>query len=82
MGRSQRSKRALELLGAAKSGGEPTREQDEARRSPTMKSLGERVLKEHASIRCKPSTQAEYKRAVELFINPVLWRPQGGRGAA
>lgn len=68
----QARSRALEILGAAKSGGEPTRKQDEARRSPTMKSLGERVLKEHASIRCKPSTQAEYKRSVELFINPVM----------
>jgi len=64
--------RALEILSDAKSGGEPTRERDEARRSPTVKSLGERVLKEHASIRCKPSTQAEYKRSVELFINPIM----------
>lgn len=64
--------RAYELLSEAKSGGDPMREQDEARRSPTVKGLGERVLKEHAAVHCKPSTQAEYKRSVELFINPAI----------
>ncbi len=27
-------------------------------------------MKEHVALRCKPTTQAEYKRSVELFINP------------
>lgn len=64
--------RAFELLSEAKIGGDPMREADEARRSPTMKGLGERVLKEHAAVHCKPSTQAEYKRSVEIFINPRM----------
>ncbi len=64
--------RAYEILGEAKGGGDPAREHDEARRSPTVKSLGERFLVEHVSAHCKPSTQAEYKRSVELFINPKV----------
>lgn len=67
--------RAFEILSEAKGGGDPMREFDESRRSPTMRGLGERFLLEHALLRCKPSTQAEYKRSVELFINPKI----GGR---
>jgi integrase len=37
-----------------------------------MKGLSERFLKEHVAVRCKSSTQAEYKRSVELFINPKI----------
>jgi integrase len=37
-----------------------------------MKALGERFLKQHVAIHCKPSTQAEYKRSAELFINPKI----------
>ena len=37
-----------------------------------MKGLGERFLQEHVALRCKATTQAEYKRSAELFINPKL----------
>jgi integrase len=64
--------RAHELLSEAKNGRDPAKELDQARKAPTMKGLGERFLKEHVALRCKPTTQAEYKRSVELFINPKL----------
>jgi integrase len=64
--------RAFEILSEAKGGRDPAKGLDEARKAPTMKGLGERFLKEHVAVRCKPSTQAEYKRSVELFINPKL----------
>ena len=64
--------RAHEILSEAKAGRDPAKELDQARKSPTMKGLGERFLKEHVAVRCKPSTQAEYKRSVELFINPKI----------
>lgn len=60
---------ALQIISQAKAGGDPARERDQARIAPTMKGLGERFLKEHAAVRCKPSTQAEYRRSVELFVN-------------
>jgi integrase len=64
--------RAFEILSEAKGGRDPAREHDQERKAPTVKGLGERFLKEHVAVRCKPSTQAEYKRSVELFINPKL----------
>ena len=38
----------------------------------TMKELGERFLTQYVPVRCKPSTQAEYRRAVELFLDPFF----------
>ena len=64
--------RAHEIISEAKAGRDPAHELDQARKAPTMKGLGERFLKEHVAVRCKPSTQAEYKRSVELFINPKI----------
>ncbi len=64
--------RAFEILSEAKGGRDPAKELDQARKAPTMKGLGERFLDEHVAVRCKPSTQAEYKRSVELFINPKI----------
>lgn len=64
--------KAYLILGAAKNGDDPARELDQARKSPTVKEVGERFLKEHVAVRCKSSTQREYKRSVELFINPKL----------
>jgi integrase len=64
--------RAHEIISEAKAGRDPAKEFDQARKAPTVKGLGERFLKEHVAVRCKPSTQAEYKRSVELFINPKI----------
>jgi integrase len=64
--------RAHEIISEAKAGRDPAQELDQTRKSPTIKSLGERFLAEHVAVRCKPSTQGEYKRSVELFINPKI----------
>jgi integrase len=64
--------RAHEIISEAKAGRDPAKEQDQARKAPTMKGLGERFLMEHVALRCKPSTQIEYKRAIVNFINPKL----------
>ncbi len=64
--------RAFEILSEAKAGRDPAKELDQARKAPTMKGLGERFLQEHVALRCKATTQAEYKRSAELFINPKL----------
>lgn len=64
--------KAHQIISEAKAGNDPVKELDQTRKAPTMKELGERFLKEHVAVRCKPSTQGEYKRSVELFINPKL----------
>jgi integrase len=64
---------ALRMLGSVRGGdGDPAAARDRERQSLTMVALGERFLKEHVAVRCKPSTQYEYKRSVELFINPFF----------
>jgi integrase len=50
----------------------PTAEMEALRNAITVKSLGERFLEEYVPIHCKPSTQGEYKRCVEFFINPEI----------
>ena len=42
------------------------------RKSPTMKDLGQRVLDEYVPTYCRPTTEREYRRSVELFINPEI----------
>ena len=49
---------------------DPAATRDAERRALTMEELGKRFLREHANTRLKPSTAAEYRRSVELFINP------------
>ncbi len=68
----QARSKAYNILSEAKNGRDPARDMDDIRKSPTMKDLGERFLRDYVAIRCKPSTQYEYKRSVELFINPKL----------
>ena len=61
------------LLAQARSGGsDPAAERDALRQSVTVEQIGARFLKEHVAVRCKPTTQSEYRRSVELFIDPFL----------
>jgi site-specific recombinase XerD len=52
--------------------GDPAALRDAGRQSTTMKELGERFLTQYVPVRCKPSTQAEYRRSVELFLDPFF----------
>jgi integrase len=65
-------KKAIDLIAQAKNGGDPAAERDAERQATTVKALGERFLTQYVPNHCKPSTQAEYKRSVELFINPFF----------
>jgi hypothetical protein len=57
--------KARSLLGQARGGGDDAAASRNAlRQSMTIQDLGKRFLKEHVAIRCKPSTQKEYKRSV------------------
>jgi integrase len=52
--------------------GDPAALRDAERQSTTMKELGERFLTQYVPTRCKPSTKAEYRRSVELFLDPFF----------
>jgi integrase len=67
-------KEALRLLGEVAKGGNPQAERSEARRAPTVAELAARFLAEHANVRTRPRTAAEYKRLLDQFIVPALGR--------
>ena len=67
-------RRAMALLAEAKGGGDPAAQRDADRKAATVKDLGERFLDEYVPAHCKPSTAYEYRRSVELFIDPRIGR--------
>jgi integrase len=68
----QARQRAKELLGLVASGGNPVEEVAQHRRAPTVGALCERFFQAHVMERCKPSTQREYRRSIDLFIKPAI----------
>lgn len=50
----------------------PTEVEESVRNSVTVRSLGHRFIAEYTLYHLKPSTQGEYKRCVDIFINPEI----------
>ncbi len=65
-------KLAKELMGQVAKGENPAEEIAQHRRAPTVAALCERFFDTHVRERCKPSTQGEYRRAIDLFIVPAI----------
>tara|TARA_R110002072_G_scaffold46465_3_gene128533 strand:- start:161 stop:1528 length:1368 start_codon:yes stop_codon:yes gene_type:complete len=65
---------AKKMLGDLAKGRNPSEAKERSRNSPTIRKLGERFLEEYCPARLKPTTQREYKRSIELFINPMIGR--------
>ena len=63
---------ARQLLGDVAKGENPAEDISAHRQAPSVASVCQRFLSEHVAQRCKPSTQGEYRRSVELFIIPAL----------
>ena len=63
---------ALEILAQAKKGIDPRDADAKRQAEPVMADLGRRFLEEYVPVHCKPSTQGEYRRSVELFIDPAI----------
>jgi len=59
-------------LGEIAKGEDPSGDRQKERKAPNVSALCDRFMAEHAELRCKPSTQGEYRRACELFIKPRL----------
>lgn len=67
-----RREATIKLSSVRGANGDPAALRDAERQSTTMKELGERFLTQYVPARCKPSTQAEYRRSVELFLDPFF----------
>ena len=63
---------ALEILAATKKGIDPRDANAKREAEPVMAELGRRFLEEYVPVHCKPSTRGEYRRSVELFIDPAI----------
>jgi integrase len=68
----QARNRAREVMGELSKGENPVEEIAQHRRAPTASALCERFFEDHVKQRCKASTQGEYRRAIDLFINPAI----------
>ncbi|WP_098412531.1 site-specific integrase [Thioclava sp. ES.031] len=64
--------KAREVMGLVAKGDNPAEKISQHRRAPTVAALCDRFMAAHVEERCKPRTQKEYKRALELFIKPAL----------
>ncbi|MXU66052.1 site-specific integrase [Oceanomicrobium pacificus] len=63
---------AKELMGQVAKGENPAEEIAVERRAPTVASLCDRFFQDHVVERCKPTTQAEYRRSLNIFIKPEI----------
>lgn len=65
-------KLAMEIMDQVAKGGNPAENISQHRKAPTIAALCERVFESHVKEHCKPSTQSEYRREIDLFINPTI----------
>lgn len=71
---------ATRMLADVRAGdGDPAAARDAARSAISMEDLGKRFLREHVATRCKPTTQSEYRRSIELFINPFCGKERAAK---
>jgi len=64
--------KARGIIAEAKAGHDPSAEHSRMRQSPTVKELGQRFLDDYVPTQCRATTEREYRRSVELFINPEI----------
>ncbi len=64
--------RAAEIITGARAGQDPAGWNGRDDPSPTMRELGRRFLDEYVPSHCKASTAYEYRRSVELFVDPRI----------
>ena len=71
IGAQEARRRAALIIARIRAGEEPA---PEARKteSITVAALATRYLREHVAVRCKPTTAAQYRLAIERYIVPAL----------
>ena len=71
IGASEARRRATLVLARIRAGENPVAEAPEPE-SVTVATLAQRYLREHVAVRCKPTTAAQYRLAIERYIVPAL----------
>ena len=68
----QARRKAAMLIAGIKAGEEPGRNGDASGAGPTLTEVGERYLREHVAVRCKPTTAGAYRHALNRFLLPAF----------
>ena len=72
IGADEARRRAALIVARVRAGEDPAERREPKPQGPTLASLAERYLREHVAVRCKPSTAAQYRLAIERYIVPAL----------
>ena len=68
----QARRKAAVLIAGIKAGEEPSRNGHASAGGPTLAAMGERYLREHVAVRCKPTTAGAYRHALNRFLLPAF----------
>ena len=71
IGANEARRRAALIVARIRAGEDPVPEAEKTE-SITVAALAERYLREHVAVRCKPTTAAQYRLAIERYIVPAL----------
>ena len=71
IGASEARRRAALIIARIRAGEEPVPEAQKTE-SITVAALAQRYLREHVAVRCKSTTAAQYRLAIERYIVPAL----------
>ena len=66
----QARRKAAVLIADIKSGEEPVLAASPSANGPTLAEVGERYLREHVTVRCKPTTAGAYRHTLNRFLLP------------
>ena len=73
IGADEARRRAALIIARIRAGDDPRRAHGTQKpQGPTLAALAARYLREHVAVRCKPSTAAQYRLAIERYIVPAL----------
>ena len=68
----QARRKAVGVIAAIKAGEEPVLTTSPQANGPTLAEVGERHLREHVAVRCKPTTAEAYRHALNRFLLPAF----------
>ena len=68
----QARRKAAVLIAGIKGGEEPVLAASPSDNGPTLAEVGERYLREHVAVRCKPTTAGAYRHALNRFLLPAF----------
>ena len=72
IGADEARRRAALIIARVHAGEDLAEQKVQKPAGPTLAALAERYLREHVAVRCKPSTAAQYRLAIERYIVPAL----------